>query len=444
MRKALIFGGVTLVTLLITVTIWIQFPSEKDSGFMTQTAESGQKYLARGQAESLDPQKNGYLNKQFLSYWGRKGKEGVENSVTQAVITDWNNYSSSSTGKTIDHEKLLSGKQSEYLKKREELKKLTPELEKAMRSETFVAPETKFDFETPLLNYIAVRACAQAISGLAESEAAEKQFDLTAQHLGSIFSLTRALQGKGAMINEMIATSIGGIGSSSSLELLGPKVPLSLKARQRLARDILGSVPGQDRLLGLLQGEVACGLALFKQIRTGAGQAYTSNAGIPNLRIPGLVAREERIYRNVHTRLLKELESTGRLTLTRADTNPNPLDYLTGSTGLYTQILLPNIPRLQEQLDLDRRARIAVGTTYAVMAFRAEKQRLPKDLKELSQAYPLPADADTLGLTYTPSGSAASVHIPYSKAQGFLSNLQHFPSIESWVKADGDGLTFNL
>ncbi len=444
MRKALIFGGVTLVTLMITVAIWIQFPRETDSGYISQTVEQGQKYFVDGQTESLNPDKNGYLNKNLISYWGRKGKEGVENSVNQGVVTGWNNYSSSATGRPIDHKKLLSTKETEYLKSRDGIRKLAPELEKSMRSETFVAPETKFDFETLLMNYTAVRACAQAMSGLAESEAASGEFDLAAHRLGSVFRLSRALQGKGAIINEMISASIGSVGNAGCLGLLGPKAPLSLKARQDLARDILSSVPAKGRLLGLLQGEVACGLALFDQIRKGTGQTYTSSAGIPSLHLPGLAAREERIYRNVHTRLLKELESTGNLTLTRTDISPSALDYTIGATGLYTQILLPNIPRLQEQLDLDRRARIAVGATYAALAFRAEKSRLPKDLQELGTAYPLPDDSATLGLTYTSSGNTGTIHIPYDKTQDFFDSLKQFSGIESWVKAEGDGLTFTI
>ena len=441
MRKALVIGGVTLVTLIVTFFVWVQFPRETDPEFVQKAIASGQQYLAKGQSEALDPSKNGYLNETFLPYWGRKGKDGVENSAVQATVTGWNSFSSSAAGETIDHTKLITSKNAEYLANRTEFLKLVPELEKAMRSEVFVAPETKFDFETTLMNYIAVRACAQAMSGLAESEIASGRADVAAGHVGSIYSFSRSLQGKGALLNEMISIALGSIGHHAVVRLIEPKAKLSLQSRQSLARDILNSVPDENRLLGLLQGEFACSDLLFEQAR--ANQAALS-LGVPQLRVPGLLSREKRIYHNVNTRLLKEVESTGKVTLTTADTNPGTLDYFTGATGIYTQIIMPNLTRLQEQVDQDRAMRLAVGISYAAMAFRDEKGRLPKDLKELGAVYPIPTDVSTVGLTYAPSKDSATVHIPHAQAQEFVEGLKQPTGSPSWVQAKEDGLTFSL
>ncbi len=447
MRKVLILGGMTFATLLITFIVWIQFPKVADPQFVQQAVLDGQNTLAGGQVRALDPAKNGYLRKEFLPYWGRKGQEYVENTPVSRVVSSWRDFSTAGMGKFIDHRKLQASKDPAYLKSRAAFEQIAPALEASMRCETFVAPETKFDFDTIVMNYISVRACAQALAGLAESRAAMGRNDSAAGHMASLYSLTRALQGKGPFINEMIACAIAGVADAHTLGLITPTTSLSVESRQDLARNILASIPAKDRMVTLMEGEMSCGVILFKQVRTGGLSSSTySNLGIPTAGhyIPGFIPREERIHSNTFTRLLKELKATGKVTLTPADNDPTLLDYFSGQAGILTNIMLPSLERMLQRLDMDRARRIAMGAVYSSLAFRAEKGRLPKDLAELTTSFPLPDDSETLGLQYNLSKDKLSIHIPYKEAQEFLDNQKEFPNRPKWVKAENDGLTFHI
>lgn len=446
MRKALIFGGVTFAALLLAFIVWIQFPKVADPQFVQQTMLDGQNAFARGQVGALDPAKNGYLSKEFLPYWGRKGREYVENNRVAPIVSSWRDFSSSGMGKFIDHRQLQAVKDPAYLKSRAAFEKLAPALEAAMRCDTFVAPETKFDFDTVVMNYISIRVCAQAMAGLAESRAAMARNDDAAGHLASLYSLTRALQGKGPFINEMIACAIAGVADAHTLALITPSTSLSVESRQDLARNILASIPAKDRMVELIEGEMSCGVILFKQLRTGTSSYTYSNMGVPpgGHYIPGFIAREERIHGNTFTRLLKELKATGNFTLTRADNDPTLLDYFSGQAGIFTALMLPNLERMLERLAMDRARRIALGAVYSSLAFRAQNGRLPRDLAELTASFPLPDDIESLGLQYKLSQDQLSIHIPYKEAREFLDSVDEFPPIAKWVKVEDDGLTFQI
>ena len=448
MRKVLILGGATFATLLVTCFVWIQFPRVSDPQFVQQTVIDGQNYFAQGQVNALEKGKNGYLRPEFLPYWGRKGQEYVAKSPTELLVKGWNLYSTAAQAKTVDHRHLQVSKDSAYLKARQSFESLAPALESAFRSETFVAPETRFDYDTMTMNFIALRSCAQAMTGFAESEMAAGNTDRAASSLGSLFTLCQALQQKGPLINEMIVCAIASNATAETLALVTPKTQMSAQIWKALAGDILTSVPHKDRMFPLMVGEMSCAKLFFSGLRNNRQLSANSasNLGISTsgLYIPGVLAREERIFDNVHTRLLKGLQQTGSVSLNSADLNPTAIDYFLGQSGVMVQLMLPNMEGISQRLDLDRRLRTVTATVYAALAFRAEHGRLAKNLVELTSKYPLPEDNQSLGLEYKVKDSGATVHIPYGEAQRFLESTEEFPGLASWVRVENDGLSFQL
>lgn len=118
--------GLGLLGLFLLVVgfyfIWIQFPTIQNPSRLKAMERSARDRFEALQLEAQDPQRNGYLTKTFLPFWGRVGMERQKDSPIEKTVEAWKQYGTPAKGELVDHSALTSdGKYRAALKAFEEI-----------------------------------------------------------------------------------------------------------------------------------------------------------------------------------------------------------------------------------------------------------------------------------------------------------------------------------
>jgi len=162
---------------------------------------------------------------------------------------------------------------------------------------------------------------------------------------------------------------------------------------------------------------------------------------------PGMTGREERIYVNTMTGLLKQASSPnagGRIS--PSNQKPTVYDWLSGKAGFLFQSMTPNFQRAGEQIRLYRNSALAAATAYGIAAFRAREGRLPSQLDEIQKTgIAMTDDSEFFALVkYELSDQGAILKVKVSDARSalFVPSGQYWEN--PWFETDQEFVTYRF
>ncbi len=408
-KLGLVYLGI-LLAFCVVYTVWIQFPKIQDPRRLQEVEVSAQEHFVEIQTVAKDPERNGYLSQTFLPYWGRKGVERKENAPIKKILEDWNGYSTSSTREFVDHSSLA--KNSSYQAALSKFETVAPELEAAMRKPVFAAPDQELSFNSPVMNFISVRSSAQAMVGYAEARAAQGKILEAASATVAVMEFGKAVETQTTLINEMVGVAVQSIGFDGYVGLLGPESKLSAAQWKALAGRLTDALPVEQELATTMGSEMVGFQKSVAMLKTGKFPDLNSAWW----RLPGFLSREARIYSNLMLTIDSDLRDGGTVQMPSYLANPSTSDYLTGKVGNLALVVLPNYVRADAEIRFNRTKIAGAATATAVLAFRAENRRLPKNLDEIRAAgIPIPHSEvlKEVEAVYALSGTKATLSLPF-------------------------------
>lgn len=443
MRKGFVLSLLAIVVVCsLLYGIFIALPRPHDEEVIRQAVVAGEKAFAASQVDATDPAKNGWLNPTFLPYWGRKDKEQKPDAPIRKVMTDWVEFSAPGAAAPVDHSKLLADKDPKYMAAASEFEKVAPELLKAMQAPRFVAPESRLSFSTMVMNYIAVRSSSLAVAGLSQRLLAQKKPAQAAEALLAPIIMSAHMRSQAAVISDAVAVAVGAIAIEAFECQISPRTALPAALWKKAAETFTAAIPSKDQLLVATQIEVAAAQNTFKEASEG-------KSTVPELdalrRLPGMLAREQRIYNNIMSDLLQDLQQN-RPPAVEGLEELEATDYLMGRVGPATVDLVPGLQTFPQRLEENRRQLIGLATVSGVAAYLAEKKALPKDHEQVRAVakIPDPATFTDVGLVYKLQGEQATVTIPQMENLTITvkDELNYGP--HPWFKLDEKALTWTI
>jgi hypothetical protein len=296
MKKSFIIALILLVLLPVALYFaWLQFPAARNTGLVSEAYAVTNERIAALNAHADDPEKNGFLNPTFVPYWGRDGQEYQAGSPTEKAIKAWNDhYSTPGTGEKIDHLALQEGSDQEYSAALSGMEALAPELRRAMNKPLFFPPNSKLTADATVPNFIAARACAQAMVGLAEAEVAQGKSEQAARDLVSVIHYGGLFNAQGTLIGDMIGVAIQAIGADGFFGLININNDFTADTWKRLTQTILESTPPKDTVLRAMQGEMLFCHNTIEQLAENPAAVGEAGGPMGLAALPGFLEREER------------------------------------------------------------------------------------------------------------------------------------------------------
>jgi hypothetical protein len=237
----------------------------------------------------------------------------------------------------VDHEALQAQSDEAFSKALADMEGIAPELRDAMNKPLFMPPKFELNSESESANFIAARACAHLMVGLAEAEVAQHKDAQAAQDLVSVMNFGKGFYGQGTLIGDMLGVAIQAIGRDGFNGLIDLNSDISADEWKSYTRSILDSSPPEEETLQALQGEVVfCGNSV--DLLDENPGALEDNSWLSVL--PGYLAREKRIYNNLMSDLIIRYQKDGTLKLPKELTEPQAMDRFTGRTGPLVELLV--------------------------------------------------------------------------------------------------------
>ena len=409
--------------------VWVQFPSLQNEALIKECQSLGDERFASLQAVANDPAQNGFLSETFRPYWDFRDKGYVEDNEVRDVMSAWyESYATPGKGEVVDHKALQDSKDTLYLKARSDFEKLIPELTQEIRKPCFVVPMEKIDINERTPDMLALRGIAQALAGYADSQVAEGELAEAIETLSTILALGNSTSGQGFIVADLIAASILTLAYDASLTDFPPSSELDAEQWKNLSQTFLTSLPPEDQLYQLLQSEVW----LFRKDFNG-----DTLGGVT--RLPGFLAREQRIFENKMCEILTavKLDDPDALIIE----TPGLGSLLTGKSGLIASMLFPSYSRAGAKLTLTRKKLLSRGICAALLSYRKSKGTWPSELANLSEiGLDLPFEATPAWLEYKLEGDKALLTTSLSAAEneGHHSRDNSYPE-SPWARQDKEG-----
>ncbi len=383
--------------------MWARWPTIREPEEVKWRLAEARRRWTDTQGQALDQNLNGYLSEVFQTFWDRDLRDRDSPSEVERTITRWAELSESAS----DDELVLGEAASEISNALASFEALAPALAERMKKTLFVVPASQLTLTTPIFSILAQKTCMQAMLGLSRVLMARGRPSESVEALLSLIGFANAQLDRGSLISELIAGNALCRAIEGVCQVLTPSTLLPAKDWRRLSLSLSQAVPPDDWLERCLEIEMAAGCGSFALARDGR---YLLDPNVRLHLIPGMVAREERIYLNIMTGLLAKLR-LGHMP--SDDILPRRVAWVLGHTGWSGPLgFLPG-ERLRQGFWMHRHSLIAMATATALNAFQAEFGNLPVALDEVSDAgVALPA----LGggrLSYQVSDRVARVTLPY-------------------------------
>lgn len=368
--KKLALGTLALVLLVIGMFwIWVQFPTSKyDQLLQEQRREVTQRHDAL-QAQAKNPESNGYLDPVFLPFWGSEDTRQASAAVNQK-ITAWTEFSSLKRGQTVDHAGLVN--EPSYLETRKDFEELLPGLHQALERPVFTVPGTQPTLFRQRLGLTAMRSLAFALSALAEAQVSQGEMGEASRSLLLMYRLGHHVSSQG----DPAQLAVGRVFQREACRSLLNTVPttsLSVDLAQEWASE-LESFPPTNLLARAAAYEM---VALSETLKVSSSRQGMMTSW--HYRLPGMMAREERICFNLMGESVSSLQSGNSL--------PRPPsgglgDWLAGRSGDLSTIWIPQFDRLQLQLEYSEKLCQGVRLSCGLLAEHSRTGAWPKDLPD--------------------------------------------------------------
>lgn len=385
-----------ILAILVVYGVVVSAPTERYKPLideqLTLLAERHKDALSR----LRDPQKNGFLNPQLAPFWTTSKNEGP----TKDTLTGWvKNFSVQGSGKAVDHTGLL--KNPGYLDLRKAVVALLPAMVEAFTKPYFHPVNDDPARPANIFNEKALTTIALALNGYAESLVAEGQPGKAALAYQLVFVLGQRVGIDSGTVQSLYGLSLQGLAFQSLVANLRPDARLTPEQWAELSRTLASAAPSPDWLLLALQHDLAMGDAFLSQPRSAYDGDVKFLRGVYLL--PGMRARDLRIYHNLMGEVISELRQTGRIAPRKRPEGWRA--YAAGDVGSGTNNLFPpdSYSKQSARLGLHSAKMAGLAATAAVCAYREKFGKLPASL----------ADLDRLDLK-TPAG------LPYSQARGVV------------------------
>jgi hypothetical protein len=349
-------------------------------------------------------------------------------------------------GERIDHKTLQEQNDKGYSAALEAMEKVAPELRVAMNKPLFAPPKSDHNAATVIPNFIAARACAQAMVGLAESEVAQGRVEQAAVDLVSVVNFGSGFNGQGTLITDMVGIAIQDIGIDGFNGLIDINTDLAAESWKSLASSLLKTVPPKDTLLGSLQGEM---LYAHNSIALAHDDPELVDEAIrlsPLAHLPGFYDREERIYNNVMSDLILQYQNKGTLELPKEFVEPSALDQFTGRSGTFAVLMVSDAGRAGRRILLSRKLQIATATAVGIAAYRAQEGKLPDGLAQLSETgIPVTDETEILdSMEYSVEGKTATLRVRVQEQTAEPIQKTSDYGEHPWLNQDGHSLTYTF
>lgn len=412
MKKFVLVALATLVLCAASTAVWLNYPSVKEPAYIDGIITAVLTQRTALQEIAKDPEQNGYHSKTFLPWWGRDGIDNDPKTPIAQHLTDWAlQYSSLANDSKVDHAQLLASRDGEFISKYPRVKGYLPELMEAFNKPAFVAPEESIGFDTVVLNFVAVRTCAQILSSEAEIQAAKGAPEQSIAPLKAVLNLGHKFASQGPMVESAMGLAVLNIGVESTLVVFKPTSKLTPEQWTELSNHLWKTLLPLDHHSTVVKREFAYSVVSLESVKDFELEGLTALIG--DLVLPGFLRREARIYKNLMTKVFKRMEAGTKPAILESEIEVSFVRGFTGESGFLAAIMIPNFEGIGRQIHLTRRRQVLAASAAGLLAYRAKHNKFPEKLEDLSEVgilVPEGFDWSQQGLAYKP-GAPTSLSV---------------------------------
>lgn len=339
---------------------------------------------AKARADALklkgtDPHQNGFLEPLLLPYWKADGDVKDKNFIfVSSAVERWTkDFSAQSIGHEVDHAALLKVKSVDYLAARKGFEELLPHVVAALDKPMFSSGKEG-------IHVFRVLQLTRGLDGYAESLVAEGELERASLVYQLVFLLGDHVGRGGGVLQMFGGISCQALGFQSLVGHLSDADHLGLDSWAGLSRTLSYTTPMADAFTEAIQVDAQRGLEFLSEARSSYDGEARFLRGV--FLLPGLRARDIRIYRNVMTEILGLAGAQKTLPVWVA---PGFTHYLEGRTGAAFSSLIPEGGYRVEAARLRfHNAKMTGLCAYtALCAYRAKHGHWPERLEDLASLH---------------------------------------------------------
>lgn len=371
-----------MVAVLVAYGIWVQYPRLQHRAVAQAAFKSTESRFKELSLKANDPEQNGYVNPALLPYWSRSGIDHKVGSQAESAIRNWINFSSIDKDELVHHGTLWETQEPEYLRCLQEMEDRFSELKKAVQKPNFFPLNVGLEIDSPFVDFISARQCCVALSALGEAYTAQGKFAEAADCLLVSIEFGKVLGKDGPLIALLIGVGCQKIGVDTLAVLITPWCDLSGSQWADLSRRTLKATYAPDQFRTSLEWEFTAGRnSISKWVKGNAPNPPTSIYA----RFPGIRAREKRIYLNTMAGFIVELKKHGTIGNAPQFTTPTFYDMISGKVALLEGMSMRVPDQDKIVLDQIRIQTQALGLSYGLLSYRAQKGHYPATLSKLDE-----------------------------------------------------------
>ncbi len=425
MKKLLIAFALVVCALVLLYSWWVRNPAPAYPQQVQAASVAAQERFSDMAARAEDPEQNGFLEPALLRYWGTSEQAGDPGDLPR-IIEDWVDQYSDLT--VPQHLAYLEASDQAYLSRRKAFSELVPRIASAFEKPLFMAPVASqgLDMDTPIVDMLALRNVHRGLLAYANSLVAEGQLREATSYLLAALRVGEALQGYHTMMHDLVGVALQ---VAATRQLWG--LTLNDRAWQELDWEALGpfvqeAIPPRDLLYLSMGTEMVMFRNTWTDMVSGEGGVPASDdSEAVLLKMPGLLARELRIYENYMGSVLVDLEAGGD------GSTVSPLgdfrwgDFWSGRRGLLTEVMVPSLGRAYHQIVLIRTQMWGLRGAAALLDYRQKHQRWPANLEQVETL----SDRYRELSTYRVVDGAAELHLPLATETALATGLSQSDEI---------------
>lgn len=258
-----------------------------------------------------DPKINGFLQPDLRLYWSAMAStEDAAYKKADSAVSGWaDRFTKQGSGREIDHQALLRVKSVEYLAARSAFVELLPALLAAFEKPMFQPPNDDFTRPELGIQFDNLRRIAIGLDGYAESLVAEGDLERATLAYQLVFRMGKLISEDAGMVQTFAGVSIQGLGFQSFVSQISDSDRLSFSAWRNMSLALAQSAITSEQLERALENDTARGVSFLALPRSSFdGDArYLRSVYL----LPGVQARDERIYKNLMGASLEAVRESG-------------------------------------------------------------------------------------------------------------------------------------
>lgn len=366
-----------LFAFCVVYGVVISIPSDANPKIVDDALAAAEARHNKDLVQLKNPQMNGYLNARLKPFWG--GSENTK-GPTHDLLAAWANaYSMQGVGEAIDHAALLKAKDPAYLAARGGFEQLLPDLISAFTKPIFQPVNQNFAAPTEAFNKDALLLLTTAMTGFAESLIAEGRPDQAALVYEMCLREGRMIGQDTQVLPTLEGVALQALAIQSMVSHLSPTMKMGPNQWIGLSMAIASTSPTSQTVRWMLENDLAFGLAYLERPRSSYDGDARPMRGAYLL--PGMRARDTRVYRNIMAKILKEQAEKGSITVTVPPATTTGV--LTGKSGFGPEVLVPDYGKQFARVNIHAAKMTGLAACAGLCAYRAKYGQYPEKLAEL-------------------------------------------------------------